>query len=143
MKSLKLKLVFIIVIFLLPIRLFSQNQDNNIITIEEIYNHLISNNVSNIRYLVNPTINSDLLPTNKEQSVSVLNSTIIENVISDFKNEWVFIVFNNITIREINSDHIFVSGSISGKNIEKGMIDYMEFQHTWILENGVVIKFIE
>ena len=52
-------------------------------------------------------------------------------------------MFSNMTITEIDSDHILVTGIISGKNMEKGMINHMAFQHTWLLENGVLIKFIQ
>jgi hypothetical protein len=121
----------------------SQNQDKDIITIEEIYNYIITSEVSNIKSLVSPPINYTSFSSENNQSISVLNSTIVKDVILDFKNEWEFLVFNNITITEINSDRILVSGSLTGKNIEKGMINYLEFQHTWLLENGAVINFID
>lgn len=126
---------------MLPI--VTSSQENNIITIEEVYNHIIVNQVSNTRQIVSPSPKYKLSNSNKNQSIQIINSTIVMDIISDFKNEWEFIMFSHITITEINSNNILVTGIMSGKNMEKGMINHMTFQHTWLLENGAVIKFIQ
>ncbi|WP_370101547.1 hypothetical protein, partial [Xanthomarina gelatinilytica] len=53
MKSIKIKLVLTIFVVMLPI--VTKSQENNIITIEEVYNHIIVNQVSNTRHIVSPS----------------------------------------------------------------------------------------
>jgi hypothetical protein len=125
----------------MPLLVLSQNQDNTIISIEEIYNHMIINEVSGAKQFISPSSNYTL--SNKDQSILILNSEKVKNIISDFKNDWVYLIFNEISIKEIDSENILVTGLLSGKNIEKGMINYQKFQHTWLLENGIVVKFRE
>lgn len=142
-KLLNFKLAFTIFILIFPIIVNSQKQDNAIITIEEIYNHILVNEISNTKSFVSPVSNHSQNKNTEDHSITILNSAIVKEVISDFKNEWNYIIFNNITVTEIDSDNILVTGIISGKNIEKGIINHMAFQHTWLLENGAVVKFIQ
>ncbi|WP_155949934.1 hypothetical protein [Xanthomarina gelatinilytica] len=143
MKTIYIKTAITIFILLMPMITNSQTQENNIITIEEVYNHIIINEVSNSRNIVSPFQNYNLANNNDDHAIPIINSAIVKEIILDFKNEWEFIIFGNITITEINSNKILVTGFISGKNMEKGMINHMAFQHTWLLENGVLIKFIQ
>ncbi len=140
-KSIKIKLVLTIFVVMLPI--VTKSQENNIITIEEVYNHIIVNQVSNTRHIVSPSPKYLFSNGHKNQNIEIINSTKVKNIITEFNNEWEYLMFSNMTITEIDSDHILVTGIISGKNMEKGMINHMAFQHTWLLENGVLIKFIQ
>lgn len=143
MKTIYIKTAITIFILLMPMITNSQTQENNIITIEEVYNHIIINEVSNSRNIVSPFQNYNLANNNDDHAIPIINSAIVKEIILDFKNEWEYLMFSNMTITEIDSDHILVTGIISGKNMEKGMINHMVFQHTWLLENGVLIKFIQ
>ncbi|WP_417867153.1 hypothetical protein [Xanthomarina gelatinilytica] len=143
MKTIYIKTALTIFILLMPMITNSQTQENNIITIEEVYNHIIINEVSNSRNIVSPFQNYNLANNNDDHAIPIINSAIVKEIILDFKNEWEYLMFSNMTITEIDSDHILVTGIISGKNMEKGMINHMVFQHTWLLENGVLIKFIQ
>lgn len=140
-ESIKIKLVLTIFVVMLPI--VTKSQENNIITIEEVYNHIIVNQVSNTRHIVSPSPKYQFSNGHKNQNIEIINSTKVKNIITEFNNEWEYLMFSNMTITEIDSDHILVTGIISGKNMEKGMINHMAFQHTWLLENGVLIKFIQ
>ena len=140
MKLLIISFTLIICFLLIPETLISQNQDDNIITIEEVYNNLIPNEISSTKNFINPTTNYKLIKTNQE--VSILNNTIISDVIKDFKSEWEYIIFNEVTINEVEKDNILVTGIISGKKIEQGIVNHQYFQHTWLIQNGIVVKFL-
>ncbi|MCX7550501.1 hypothetical protein [Xanthomarina sp. F2636L] len=119
----------------------SQTQEDHIITVEEIYTRLISNEVSSFKYIFNPVSKNSLLNIDKE--TSILNSTIISDVITDFKSDWEFIIFNDALITKIEKDNILVRGYLSGKNYEQGIIKHQEFQHTWLIQNEIIIKFLD
>lgn len=140
MKLLNSTLILLICLLLMPTQAKSQSQKDNIITIEEIYTRLIPNEISSSRNIVSPTSYKTL--TTSENDFSILNSSIISDVIKDFKSNWEFIIFNEITITEVEEDNFLVTGNLSGKSFEQGIINYTEFQHTWVIQNGIVIKFL-
>lgn len=140
MNHLNSSIILFFCFLIMPLYATSQNKKKNITTIEEIYTSLITSEVSNSRSIISPTSNKSF--TNSENEATILNSTIISDVIKDYKSDWEFIIFNEINITEVEEDNFLVTGTYSGKNFEKGIISYAEFQHTWLIQNGIVIKFL-
>ncbi|TYA57490.1 hypothetical protein [Formosa maritima] len=138
MKQLNIILLFWFLI--MPKMVLSQNKENTIISIEEIYTSLISQGITCIN--TNQISIKSLTNSDNDNSFSVLNSSVIEDVINDFKSNWEYIIFNEVRITEVEEDNILVTGTLSGKSYEQGIINYKSFQHTWLIQNGIVIKFL-
>ncbi|HLV15012.1 MAG TPA: hypothetical protein VKY41_07515 [Xanthomarina sp.] len=121
----------------------SQIQNNEVIAIEEVYNHIIIHEVSETKECWPESPDCSIVGTNQATSIFLFNSAIVKNLITDFKMNWEFVVFSNVRITEIDKENILVTGFLTGKNFEKGMVNYLEFQHNWIIQNGIPIKIIQ
>ncbi|MFL0354692.1 hypothetical protein [Xanthomarina sp. GH4-25] len=143
MKYFNATLILIVCFLLISEKTTSQNQDNTIISLSEIYNKMIPNEVSSTKNIIGPISNNTLIGTDKEGSVSVINSTLINDIVNDFKSNWEHLIFNDLDIKEVEEGNILVTGFLIGKNYEQGLVNYQPFQHTWLIQNGIVVKFID
>ena len=143
MKSSKSIIVLVIWTTIFSLTGYSQIQSNEVIAVEEVYNHILINEVSDTNPCWPQTTNCLIPGTNMAASIFLFNSTVVKNLIADFKVNWEYVIFSDIQITEIDSENILVTGFLSGKNMEKDMINYLAFQHNWVIQNGIPIKIIQ
>ena len=59
------------------------------------------------------------------------------------KDEWQSLHFQNLNFREIGSNEILVTGSVSGKKLTDCEFVTSKFEHTWSIKEGEIIGFSE